>query len=319
MPSHAQIMARIIGRLKLRQLRLLIAVARHGSILHAAREMNLSQPAATKMIKDLEIDFDVLLFERTNRGTVFGEALIRGGQLIFSQIGTTAQEMEDLAGGNAGRIVVGTLLAASGGLLPMAINAVLLQRPRLAIKVVEGTNEVLMPRLRSGELDLVVGRLPVLRHRSDLEQRRLMQGRIALVVRAGHPLLARSLGFDDLRGYGWILPPPDTTLRRQIDQFFVAEGQYVPPTLVESVSYVTNRGLLAASDMICAMPAEAAGLGVGSALAELPLPLPFGDGPLGASFRSATSLPPAASALLEALEEAASILQPSSISDRDGK
>ena len=40
MPSHAQIMARVIGRLKLRQLRLLIAVARHGSILHAAREMN---------------------------------------------------------------------------------------------------------------------------------------------------------------------------------------------------------------------------------------------------------------------------------------
>lgn len=322
MPSHAQIMARVIGRLKLRQLRLLIAVARHGSILHAARELNLSQPAATKMIKDLEIDFDVLLFDRTNRGvvpTVFGEALIRGGQLIFSQIGTTAQEMEDLAGGNAGRIVVGTLLAASGGLLPMAINAVLRQRPRLAIKVVEGTNEVLMPRLRAGELDLVVGRLPVLRHRSDLEQRHLMQGRIALVVRADHPLLGRSLGFDDLRGYGWILPPPDTTLRRQIDQFFVAERQYVPPTLVESVSYVTNRGLLAASDMICAMPAEAAGLGTSSALAELPLPLPFGDGPLGASFRSATSLTPAASALLEALEEAAKILHPRSTSDRDGK
>ncbi|WP_324754822.1 LysR family transcriptional regulator [Roseovarius sp. Pro17] len=316
-------MSRVISRLKLRQLRLLIAVGQHGSILHAAREMNLSQPAATKMIKDLEIDFDVLLFERTNRGvvpTVFGEALIRGGQLVFSQIGTTAQEMEDLAGGNAGRIVVGTLLAASGGLLPMAINTVLAQRPRLAIKVVEGTNEVLMPRLRAGELDLIVGRLPVLRHRSDLEQRRLMQGRIALVVRAGHPLLEIGLlSFDNLRPYGWILPPPDTTLRRQIDQFFVAEGQYAPPTLVESVSYLTNRGLLAASDMICAMPAEAADLGPASTLAELPLPLPFGDGPLGASFRSNTSLPPAAAALLDALEQAAAILQPISANDRIGK
>ncbi len=323
MQGHAQIMSRVISRLKLRQLRLLIAVGQHGSILHAAREMNLSQPAATKMIKDLEIDFDVLLFERTNRGvvpTVFGEALIRGGQLVFSQIGTTAQEMEDLAGGNAGRIVVGTLLAASGGLLPMAINTVLAQRPRLAIKVVEGTNEVLMPRLRAGELDLVVGRLPVLRHRSDLEQRRLMQGRIALVVRAGHPLLeVGPLSFDHLRPYCWILPPPDTTLRRQIDQFFVAEGQYVPPTLVESVSYVTNRGLLKASDMICAMPAEAAGLDPTSTLAELPLPLPFGDGPLGASFRSNTSLTPAAAALLDALEQAAAILQPISTSDRIGK
>ncbi|MFX0544486.1 LysR family transcriptional regulator [Roseovarius sp. S1116L3] len=309
MQSHAQITNRVINRLKLRQLRLLIAVDRHRSILHAAREMNLSQPAATKMIKDLEIDFDVLLFERTNRGVIpteAGAALIRGGQLIFSQIGTTAQELEDIAGGNAGRIVVGTLLAASARLLPEAIARVLDQRPGLVIKVVEGTNEVLMPRLRAGELDLVVGRLPMRRHRSDLSQMRLMQGRIALVVRAGHPALAlRNLGFQDLRGYGWILPPSDTTLRRQLDQFFVDEGQFVPPRVVESVSYVTNRALLAHSDMICAMPAELVEGEPAGTLAELPLPLPFGDGPVGASFRTGTSLPPAAAALLDALREMA--------------
>ncbi|MFX0540233.1 LysR substrate-binding domain-containing protein [Roseovarius sp. S4756] len=309
MQSHAQITNRVINRMKLRQLRLLIAVDRHRSILHAAREMNLSQPAATKMIKDLEIDFDVLLFERTNRGVIpteAGAALIRGGQLIFSQIGTTAQELEDIAGGNAGRIVVGTLLAASARLLPEAISRVLDQRPGLVIKVVEGTNEVLMPRLRAGELDLVVGRLPMRRHRSDLGQMHLMQGRIALVVRTGHPALARrDLGFRDLRGYGWILPPSDTTLRRQLDQFFVDEDQFVPPRVVESVSYVTNRALLAGSDMICAMPAELVQGEPTGALAELPLPLPFGDGPVGASFRTGTSLPPAAAALLEALREVA--------------
>lgn len=321
MQDHAQITNRVINRLKLKQLRLLIAVGRHRSILHAARELNLSQPAATKMIKDLEIDFDVLLFERTNRGvipTAAGEALIRGGQLIFSQIGTTAQELEDLAGGNAGRIVVGTLLAASAQLLPCAIARVLEARPKLAIRVVEGTNEVLMPRLRAGDLDLVVGRLPMLRHRSDLSQIRLGQGRVALVVRAGHPLRAApALSFDDLRPFGWILPPPDTTLRRQMDQFFVSEDQYVPPQMVESVSFVTNRGLLAASDMICAMPAEAAGMTESSALAELPLPLPFGDGPIGASFRSGTSLPPAAAALMAALRDVAA--QPSSASDNIGQ
>ncbi|MFH0252806.1 LysR substrate-binding domain-containing protein [Roseovarius aquimarinus] len=318
--GHAQITGRVINRLKLRQLRLLIAVGRHGSILHAAREMNLSQPAATKIIKDLEADFEVQLFERTNRGvlpTAAGEALIRGGQLIFSQIGTTAQELEDIAGGNAGRIVVGTLLAASARLLPEAIARVSEQRPRLVIKVVEGTNEVLMPRLRAGELDLVVGRLPMMRHRSDLAQEKLMQGRIALVVRAGHPLLARgTLAFDDLRAHGWILPPADTTLRRQLDQFFVEEGQFVPPRVVESVSFVTNRALLAGSDMICAMPAELAHGDPAGGLAELPFALPFGDGPVGASYRSTTSLPPAAAALLEALR---AVAQPISASERLGQ
>ncbi|MCQ0092974.1 LysR family transcriptional regulator [Roseovarius sp. M141] len=321
MQGHAQITNRVINRLKLKQLRLLIAVGRHRSILHAARELNLSQPSATKVIKDLEIDFDVLLFERTNRGVIptpAGDALIRGGQLIFSQIGTTAQELEDIAGGNAGRIVVGTLLAASAQLLPLAIGQVLAQRPHLAIRVIEGTNEVLMPRLRAGELDLVVGRLPVLRHRADLTQMPLGQGRVALVVRAGHPLRGKdALTFDALRPYGWVLPPPDTTLRRQIDQYFVTKGQYVPPVMVESVSFVTNRGLLASSDMICAMPAEAAGIAEGDALVELPLPLPFGDGPVGASFRSSTSLPPAAAALLEALRDVAD--QSINASDNAGK
>ena len=121
---------RVLTRLKLKQLRLLVAVARHGSILHAAREMNLSQPAATKMIKDLETDFEVQLFTRTNRGvlpTVFGDSLIRHGKLVFAQIAHAAQELDDLAQGTAGRVVVGTLLAASARVLPMAIDAMLLR------------------------------------------------------------------------------------------------------------------------------------------------------------------------------------------------
>jgi len=68
--KQARIVERALTRLKLKQLRLLVAVAGRGSILHAARDMNLSQPAATKMIKDLETDFEVQLFTRTNRGVV---------------------------------------------------------------------------------------------------------------------------------------------------------------------------------------------------------------------------------------------------------
>jgi DNA-binding transcriptional LysR family regulator len=312
MQRHARITARVIDRLKLKQLRLLIEVDRHRSILHAAREMNLSQPAATKMIKDMELDFDVLLFERTNRGvtpTDSGAALIRGARLIFSQVSGTAQEIEDLSGGRAGRVVVGTLLAASSRLLPMAIGRALAARPRLAIKVVEGTNEVLMPRLRAGELDLVVGRLPVQRHRSDLAQRRLFDDPVALVVRAGHPLTIQPAPtFEDLRGYGWILPPAETTLRRQIDQYFINQGQYVPAQVVESVSFLTNRALLRGSDMICALPAEVVAGGGAEGLVALPLSLPFGTGPVGASYRTATSLSPAASAFLEALEQASAAL-----------
>ena len=67
---HTRIVDRAITRLKLKQLRLLVAVGEFGSIQHAARELQISQPAATKLIQDLELDFEVQLFRRTNRGVI---------------------------------------------------------------------------------------------------------------------------------------------------------------------------------------------------------------------------------------------------------
>ena len=131
---HTRIVDRAITRLKLRQLRLLVAVGDFGSIQHAARELQISQPAATKLIQDLELDIEVQLFERTNRGVVptdFGEALIRHGKLIISQVSNAAQELDDLTEGSSGRVVIGTLLAAAPILLPTAIETVTLRFQQL--------------------------------------------------------------------------------------------------------------------------------------------------------------------------------------------
>ncbi|MVO18050.1 LysR substrate-binding domain-containing protein [Parasedimentitalea huanghaiensis] len=307
---HSRIVDRVLTRLKLKQLRLLVAVGKHNNIQNAARELNVSQPAATKMIKDLELDFEVQLFERTNRGVIptpYGEALIRHGKLIFAQVSNAAQELDDLNEGSSGRIVIGTLLAASPQLLPMAIEKLLHRRPSVSIKVVEGTNEVLMPALKSGEIDLVVGRLPAQRHRSDLEQLQLFDEKILLVARRGHPICANhKLSFDDLKSWGWILPPIETTLRRQLDQFFVRQGQYAPAVAIESVSYLTNRAVLQAGDFIGLMPAHVAAQDIASGLLqEIPWSLPIDDGPVGVSFRSADQLSPAATVFLQALQDVA--------------
>ena len=326
--QHRRIVERVMTRLKLRQLRLLIAVGRHGNIQAAAGELNVSQPAATKMIKDLELDFEVQLFERTNRGvipTAAGEALIRHGKLIFAQVSHAAQELDDLAVGSRGREVVGTLLAASSRLLPEAIGRLLASRPRVAVRVVEGTNEVLMPALRAGEIDLVVGRLPTHRHREDLEQVPLFQERIVLVAGREHPLAGRdAVTFDDLRPHGWILPPPGTTLRRQVDRFFVEMDGYAPPGVVESVSFLTNRALLGQGSLLGFLPSQVASRGVAAGvMTTLPFDVPFGAGPVGVSFRGEDRMSPAGRALLDALravaEEIARGTSQISAVDRAGK
>ncbi|MDF1717713.1 MAG: LysR substrate-binding domain-containing protein [Antarcticimicrobium sp.] len=309
-PRHTRIVERALTRLKLRQLRLLVAVGQHGSIQNAAHDLGISQPAATKMIQDLELDFEVKLFDRTNRGvvpTVFGETLIRHGKLIFAQVSNAAQELDDLNEGNSGRVVVGTLLAASPSLLPMAVERLFRDRPKVAIKIVEGTNEVLMPGLLSGEIDMVVGRLPSQRHRENITQEKFFDERILAVAGTQHPLANQpNVSFEDLKPFGWILPPVETTLRRQTEQFFIRQGQYVPGTAIESVSYLANRSLLRTHDFIGLMPAHVAALDIQSGLlASIDWAAPFGAGPVGVSYRGKQSLSPAGSTFLDALRAAA--------------
>ncbi len=315
MPTgQTRIVDRVATRLKLKQLQLLIAVGKHGNIQNAARELNISQPSATKMIKDLELDFEVQLFERTNRGVIptpYGETLVRHGKLIFAQLSNAAQELDDLNEGSSGRVVIGTLLAASSNLLPKAIENLLAERPRVAIKVVEGTNEVLMPELRAGEIDLIVGRLPTHRHRSELLQEKLFDESIVVVSGSRHPLAGKkALQFEDLKEFGWILPPIETTLRRQLDQFFLKQDQYSPPFALESVSYLTNRSLLQSKDYVGIMPAHVAEQDVATgSLTQLDIVLPFGTGPVGVSYRKSGSLSPAGDAMLRGLRAAAKIAQ----------
>ena len=307
---HTRIVDRAITRLKLRQLRLLVAVGQYGSIQNAARELQISQPAATKLIQDLELDFEVKLFERTNRGvipTAYGEALIRHGKLILAQVSNAAQELDDLTEGSSGRVVIGTLLAAAPNLLPNAVETVLADRPNVAIKIVEGTNDALMPALFSGEIDMIVGRLPAYRARATLVQEKLFDEPIVAIVGRQHPLAAKKkVRFQQMKPFGWILPPTETTLRRQIDQFFVSQNQYVPPTVLESVSYLTNRSLLRMRDLVGLMPEHVATHDIDNGLlVAVDWVVPFGKGPVGASYRGPDSLSPAAAEFLKALRQAA--------------
>ena len=289
---------------------MLVAVDRYGSIQNAARDLQISQPAATKLIHDLELDFEVELFRRTNRGvvpTAYGEALIRHAKLILAQVSNAAQELDDLVEGSSGRVVIGTLLAASVSLLPIAIDALLVERPKVAIKVVEATNDVLMPALFSGEIDMIVGRLPAYRTRAKLVQEKLFDERVVAVVGRQHPLATeKKVRFEQLKPFGWILPPMETTLRRQVDQFFVSQDQYSPQSIIDSVSYLANRTLLQTRNLIGLMPEHVVcGDTEGRLLVKVDWDLPFGNGPVGISYRGADSLSPAGARFLRALRQVA--------------
>lgn len=298
-------------RVKLQHLRTVLAVAHNASLMRAAEELGLTQPAITKILHELEDELGVQLFVRTSRGThctPFGSILAEHARLVFAQLDQAADDLHDTREGLSGRIVVGALIAGAASILPRALARLQHERPGVRVTIIEGTYDYLIPLLRQGALDLIAGRLPAHKYREGLEVEALHQERIALLVRPGHPALAlRAPGLAELRAWPWILPLPDTTLRQIIEAAFHDLNLDLPQAPCESVSVVSNRRLILETDCICAFPWQVVEPDVEAGLlARIDAGLELSFGPVGISRRKAGLPSRAAEALIAALREAAS-------------
>src|ERR1700739_1425667 len=153
----------ITRKFRLRHLELIAELYDCRSILKASRRLSLTQPTDTRALQDVESTLAVRLFERSTRGlepTPYGEIFARHAKIVLAQLRHAAEKLEGLRAGYSGRVTVGTLLAASASILPDAIALLKKQRPGVAISVVVGTYDILMPSLLVGDLDMVLGRLP---------------------------------------------------------------------------------------------------------------------------------------------------------------
>lgn len=297
----------LLSRLKLRQLKLLTVIAEEGTVLRGSQLLNIAQPAATKSIKELEDALGVELFIRSSRGvtpTLFGEVMIKHAKLILTQLRHASEELQSLDEGLSGRVYVGTLLAASPTLLPRSLALLRERRPGIAVSVSEGTIDKLMPSLRTGDLDIVLGRLPDYREREGLAQEVLYLEPIAIVAREGHPLAGKKIvTLSDLVSQAWVMPPMQTSLRRQIEVAFLREDLEPPADVIESVSILTNHTLLIETDMIAAMPHQVASVQQG--LRILPVTLEATSSRIGATMRATVGLSAAAEYFMSIVREVA--------------
>jgi DNA-binding transcriptional LysR family regulator len=300
----------IARKFRLRHVELVAELYDSRSILKAAKRLSLTQPTVTKALQDVESTLGVALFTRSNRGlqpTPYGDIFARHAKIVLAQLRHAAEELENLRAGYSGKVTVGTLLAASASILPEAIALLKKERPGVAISVVVGTYDILVPSLLVGDLDMVLGRMPEQGRSRALVYEEFYGEPICLVVRHGHPLARkRRLALRDLVNEPWLLPLPETTLRRQIERAFLDANAPLPRNIIESVSILTNRVLLRKSECIGVMPYHVALDDVEHQLLSiLPVKLKSIESPVGAILRAPGELPPAARALLECLRVAA--------------
>jgi DNA-binding transcriptional LysR family regulator len=248
--------------LKTRHLQVFLAVAKTGSMQHAARGVGLTQPAISKLIVELERIFGAPLFERSKRGvtpTECGRALMDRAQLMLNDIESAKGEILAIARGAVGRVRVGVLPVAETPMLSRTLLALRKSAPGLAVQVEDGTRPVLLSSLRRGELDCMISRLDVGAGDQDLHVEKLVRMPISIVVSPSHPLArAKRVSWSDLARYPWILPRPGSPIRTVIDQQFAHAGTVPPAPMIESTSIRLNQAVLAGTDMIGVMIYDAA-------------------------------------------------------------
>ncbi|CAB3788153.1 HTH-type transcriptional regulator GbpR [Paraburkholderia caffeinitolerans] len=305
----------LIRRLKLSQLMVFERVLETGSVVRAANEMRLTQPAVTKVIHELESCFDGELFSRSNRGVVPTELGLLLGQRVKSlmaELRYMTDELNDFRLGTSGHVIVGTLISASARLLPQAIAKLKARAPNVLVTVREGTPAHLFPALATGDVDIVVGRLPErelpIASAFPLTHEALFDESLCAVIggKGGAPVPEGVVHLDALVDLPWILPTPDSPARLAAEHLFRAAGLPLPTDIVESLSLLTNIGLLLETPRIALMPRVAARQFADAGLLRiLDLPETGSFGTIGFSVRSNKVQSAACRGFVECLREAA--------------
>ncbi|MEP3045690.1 MAG: pca operon transcription factor PcaQ [Roseibium sp.] len=278
-------------RIKFRHIQCFVEIAQERSLKLAADKLNLTQPAISKTLKELEEIIGACLMTR-NRG---GIALSKQGEVFlhFAQI-SLASLQQGLDGvekeGEYARatLKVGALPSVSASFLPPVVHEFAELAPGVLLQIVDGPHGYLIERLRLGEIDLVIGRLgrPVTMEGVSFTQ--LYSERVDFVVRAGHPLLEAP---DLKRIVDWpvIYPPEGAAIRPLVERYLIANGVGEIPNKIETVSGAFGRVFTRQSDAVWIISAGVVMHETGDGnLVRLPFDSDITKGPVGLMTRPDT-------------------------------
>lgn len=244
--------------MKLHQLELLLAVATHGGIRAAARELHLSQAAVTKAMRTLEGEAGLPLLQRTARGVVAtpaGERLLARARVVSRQVALAREELAQAAGEDFGSVRVGVTPALTLTGLGPAFHWFRRRYRRVQVQLIEGLMARVMPRLRDGSLDLAAvavdaGELP---DEEAVHVQRLRTDAQCVVVREGHPVLAEPSPAV-LVAQEWVTTAPLRPGHQpHLDAMFAQAG-VAPPTRAVVCDTLAALTVLRHSDAVAVMP-----------------------------------------------------------------
>jgi len=261
LPDSAE---RVARRLKLPHLRLTLALANTGQISAAARALNMSQPAASRMLAEMERHLGAPVCVRGPKGVELSEtglALAERARRILTELSEAGRDVVEIRSGKAGRVYLGAVTAPAIDLVVPALQRLKAAHPTIEAHVEVGTSDMLVPRLLEGQLDFVIGRVPAHLDIADFDVRPVQPEVVSLLVRRDHPLSrARRLPLAATTGFEWVMQPAGTPLRRAMEYSFASRGLPMPRVSLISTSFLVLLAMIWRSDAIAPVAEEAARL-----------------------------------------------------------
>ncbi|EKC7400379.1 pca operon transcription factor PcaQ [Salmonella enterica] len=296
-------------RIRLRHLHTFVAVAQQGTLGRAAETLNLSQPALSKTLNELEQLTGTRLFERGRLGaqlTVPGEQFLTHAVKVLDALNTAGQALNRKEDASADVVRVGALPTAALGILPAAIGRFHQQQKSTSLQVATMNNTMLLAGLKSGEIDLGIGRMSDPELMGGLNYELLFLESLKLVVRPGHPLLQETITLSRVMEWPVVVSPKGTVPRQNAEALLQSQGCKMPAGCIETLSASLSRQLTVDYDYVWFVPSGAVKEDLRQAtLVSLPVPTQSAGEPIGILTRVDIPLSTGAQMLIAAIRKIA--------------
>jgi DNA-binding transcriptional LysR family regulator len=246
------------ARLRFRHLQFLDILGRTRNLRLTAEQMHITQPAATKILMDIEEILEARLFDRLPRGMLPNElGLFTLGYAASALAGQRkfVEELNALKQGGHGHLSIGAITGSAAHVLIASVAEIQRLRPLLVLKVLEQSSDQLIVWLAEHKIDLMIGRFTDDAQRTQFQYERLSSEPMQVVAGAHHPLRgAPDLDLAELSHWPWILYPASTAVRKVSDDIFARNGLMLTSGMVETPSFLFALEMMQRTDMLSLQP-----------------------------------------------------------------
>ncbi|EJF73428.1 LysR family transcriptional regulator [Pseudomonas sp. Ag1] len=260
--SSPAISRSLFNRLRYKHLHMLVALSSSQNLHRASQSLNMSQPAATRMLREIEDMFACDLFERLPRGmrpTALGKELIRFAESALSGLDRCAEELMMRQQGGYGYLSIGTIMGAAPDLVMDSIAQIKTLNPQMRIRIMGDTSDQVIQLLEQGRIDLAIARRNAATDSEHYTFEPLGNERMLVVVHAGHPLAQREhLPLAELvSDWPWILQPQTSPARIGFDEALQHLALPQPADIIECSSVYSMQQLIQLTDAIMVLSESA--------------------------------------------------------------